>query len=41
MNLIFAWLISKLSAAQPHVSAEAIAIPCPVDRSLQPPDRHF
>ncbi len=41
MNLIFAWLISKLNAAQPYVSAEAVAVPYVVDRSLRQPDRDF
>ena len=41
INLIFAELISKLSAtkAQALPAAQPVAIPCPIDRPLQTPDR--
>ena len=41
INLIFAELISKLSAteAQALPAAQPVAIPCPVDRPLQKLDR--
>ena len=46
MNLIFAWLISKLSFALLPMMAKMAKtslapIPCPIDRPLQQPDRTF